>query len=158
MLNVKMLVAVALFVGVGYAAAGQQASEAEKEQAKRDQLRIAVQEICPVSGRKLGEHGAPLKVKIGEETVFLCCKGCQHKKVDQKHWATIHANFARAQAQCPVRDKALPKSPKWALAEGQIVYVCCPGCIKKIEADPKTYLQKVDELYMASLKAKQRAR
>ena len=52
-------------------------------------------------------------------------------------------------------DKALPKNAKWTIAEGQIVYICCPPCAKKITADPKTYLQKVDELYAASLKAKE---
>jgi len=39
----------------------------------------------------------------------------------------------------------------------QIVYVCCPSCIKKIEADPKTYLGKVDDLYAASLRARRAA-
>ena len=155
MKNVKMLFAVTLFVGIGQAASGQEATKPDKEQIARDQLRAAVQEICPVSGNKLGEHGAPIKVKIGQETVFLCCKGCLQGKVDAKHWATIHTNFASAQAMCPVMNKKLPKNPKWTIAKGQIVYICCPPCAKKITADPKTYLQKVDQLYRASLKAKQ---
>ena len=54
--------------------------------------------------------------------------------------------------------KDLPKQPKWTVVEGQIVYVCCPPCTKKIEADPETYLQKIDELYVASLKAKTKRR
>ena len=84
--------------------------------------------------------------------MFLCCKGCLKSKIDAKHWATIHANFAKAQVQCPVMKKTLPKNPKWTIVEGRIVYVCCPPCIKKIEANPKTYLKMVDELYAASLK------
>ena len=155
MKNVKMLFAVTLFVGIGQAASGQEATKPDKEQIARDQLRAAVQEICPVSGNKLGEHGAPIKVQIGQETVFLCCKGCLQGKVDAEHWATIHANVASAQARCPVMDKALPKNPKWTIAEGQIVYICCPPCAKKITADPKTCLRKVDQLYSVSLKAKQ---
>jgi hypothetical protein len=77
-------------------------------------------------------------------------------KINQKHWATIHANVAKAQAKCPVMDKALPKNPKWTIVKGQIVYVCCPPCTKKITADPKTYLQAVDKLYTASLEAKKK--
>ncbi|MEO8495941.1 MAG: hypothetical protein ABI614_12775, partial [Planctomycetota bacterium] len=54
-----------------------------QEVPRHDQIHIAVQEICPISGQKLGEHGAPLKVKIGEEHLFVCCRGClQGKSVD----------------------------------------------------------------------------
>lgn len=133
------------------------AAEPGAEQAKKptsEEIRIAVQGICPVSGQKLGAHGKPIEVKIGKEQLFLCCKGCTSGKVKPEHWATIHANFAKAQGICPVMKNELPKNAKWTVVEGRIVYVCCPPCIKKIEADPKTYLKKVDELYLASLKAK----
>ena len=125
-----------------------------EEPSKRDQLKIQVQAICPVSGQKLGDHGAPIKAKIGKEHVFLCCKACLKGKVNPKHWATIHANFAKAQRICPVMKHELPKKPKWTIVEGQIVYICCPPCTKKIAADPKGYLTKIDELYAASLKVK----
>jgi len=52
----------------------------------------------------------------------------------------------------------LPKKPKWTIVEGQIVYVCCPPCTKKIAAKPQKYLRAIDELYIASLKAKKKAR
>ncbi len=155
MKNVKMLLVVALLVGISQVARAQEA----EQQPTRDQLRIAVQKICPVSGGKLGGHGSPVKVTVGKakQQVFLCCKGCIQKKMDPKHWATIHANFAKLQAKCPVMNKPLPKSPKWTVGEGQRVYVCCPPCIKKIAADPKTYLQKVDQLYAASLQQEKQA-
>lgn len=129
-----------------------------QELSQRDQLHIAVQEICPVSGQKLGAHGAPIKVKIGEEIVFLCCKGCLQGKVNPQHWATIHANFARAQGICPVMKHKLPENPKWTIIQGQIVYVCCPPCTKKVAADPAAYLRQVDKLYAASLQAKRTQR
>ena len=44
-----------------------------QELSKSDQIHIAVQQICPISGQKLGEHGAPIKVKTGEEQLFVCC-------------------------------------------------------------------------------------
>ncbi len=154
MKNVKMLLVVALLVGIGQVARAQEA----KQSITRDQLRAAAQKICPVSGKKLGGHGSPIKVTVGsaKQQVFLCCKGCIQKKMDPKHWATIHANFAKAQGSCPIMGKPLPKNPKWTVVEGQIVYVCCPPCIKKIAADPKTNLQKVDKLYAASLQQAKR--
>ncbi len=137
-------------------AAQQTPEERAKEQQKRDQLRAAVQEICPVSGGKLGSMGAPIKVKVGEENIFMCCKGCLKQKIKPEHWGTIHANFARAQGICPVMKHKLPKKPKWTIVEGQIVYVCCPPCTKKINADPVTYLREVDQLFAASLDAKKK--
>ncbi|GIX05091.1 MAG: hypothetical protein KatS3mg114_0960 [Planctomycetaceae bacterium] len=150
----RMLVLLALLVGVGRIASGQGQTERDREQVRRDEVLIAVQQICPVSGQKLGEHGTPIKVTIGEqkEQVFLCCRGCLQQKVEPKHWATIHANFAKAQRVCPVMKQELPQSPKWTIVEGHVVYVCCPPCTKKIEADPKAFVRQIDQLYAASLK------
>ena len=53
----RMLVGIALFVGLGSFTSSEELSD--KDRAKRDQLRIAVQEICPVSGAKLAGHGQP---------------------------------------------------------------------------------------------------
>ena len=152
----RMLIVLALTMSTGQVVNGQDRSRTDQEQARRDQLRIAVQEICPTSGNKLGEHGDPIKVTVGKEKeeVFLCCKGCLKQKLDPKHWTTIHANFAKAQRICPIMKKKLPKNPKWVVVQGQIVYTCCPPCVKKILADPITHLRKIDELYMASLKTK----
>ena len=127
-----------------------------QELSERDQIRVAVQEICPVSGQRLGEHGAPIKVKVGEEEVFLCCRACLNGKINPQHWATIHANFAQAQRICPVMKHDLPKQPKWTIVRGQIVYVCCPPCTKKIAAEPEKFLKQIDDLYMASLQARKR--
>ncbi len=158
MMVARMLLSLTVLVNAGQVASAQNRSQAVREQAKRDQIRIAVQEICPTSGNKLGEHGAPIKVKVGEETVFLCCQSCLKGKIDPQHWATVHANFAKAQRICPIMKKKLPEKPKWTIVEGQIVYVCCPPCTEKIAADPKTHLRAIDELYVASLRAKQALR
>ena len=119
---------------------------------EHDQLKIAVQKICPVSGKPLGSMGAPPKVRVGEEEVFLCCKGCSKGPINKEHWSTIHSNFAKAQGICPVMEKELPAKPKWTFVKGQIVYICCPPCTKKIQAEPDKYLGKVDSYYQASLK------
>ena len=119
---------------------------------KHDQLKIATQKICPVSGNPLGSMGTPTKVRVGDEEVFLCCQGCTQGQINKQHWATIHANFAKAQGKCPVMEKTLPAKPKWTIVKGQIVYICCPPCTKKIQADPDKYLAKVGSYYTASLK------
>ena len=159
MRTARMLFALMLIAGLGKSAVSQEtADDRRKEQLRRDQLQIAAQEICPTSGQRLGEHGPPIKVRVGKETVFLCCKGCLKQKINPLHWATIHANFAKAQRICPVMKHELPKNPKWTIVEGQIVYVCCPPCTEKIAAAPGSYLRKLDELYTASLTARQSRR
>jgi uncharacterized protein with PIN domain len=158
MANVKILCAVMLLAGTANADDSQESAEKAK-QARRDQLRIAVQEICPVSGQKLGSMGTPVKVALGKEKeeVFLCCKGCAKGKINPKHWATIHTNIAKAQGKCPVMDKALPKNPKWAIVNGRIIYIRCPPCSKKLADTPEPYFEKLDEYYTTSLKAKRAA-
>lgn len=151
----SMVVLAVLVAAVCQTAVAQQPQSADRQQPTPDQLQIAVQQICPVSGQKLGAMGAPVKAKIGEENIFLCCKGCAKGKVKPEHWATIHANFAKAQGTCPVMGKPLPKDPKWTIVEGRIVFVCCPPCIEKVKAEPEKYLEKVDALYAASLQAEE---
>ena len=126
-----------------------------EEQQRRDELRAAVQAICPVSGEKLGSMGDPLKIRIGEESVFLCCQGCARQPVKKEHWATIHKNIAKAQGTCPVMGEDLPAKPKFVVVEEQVVYVCCPPCTKTVAADPQRYLREIDALYAAAIEKKQ---
>ncbi len=114
-------------------------------QAKSDQLHVAAQGICPVSGRKLGSMGAPIKVKVGEkEHAFLCCKGCQSKQLSAEHWATVQANLAKAQGICPVMGKPVSADMKSTVVNGRKIFVCCPPCIEKINADPSGFVAKLD--------------
>ena len=159
----RMFFAVAFIVGVGQVVKGHDGHDHSKEGpqlTQREQLRVAVQGICPVSGEKLGAHGAPIKVTLGaqKQEVYYCCQGCLNQKIDPQHWATIHANFASAQRICPVMEKPIPKNPKWTIVDGQIIYICCPPCSKKLAANPEPFLQKLDGYYSASLQAKQARR
>ncbi|MBM4090669.1 MAG: hypothetical protein FJ276_14795 [Planctomycetes bacterium] len=139
------LIPFAVAIGIGSVAPAQSPSP-------RENLHITVQKICPISGETLGQRGQPVKVRIDEETVYLCCKACLKNEVNPRHWITIHANIAKAQRICPVMKHELPDNPKWTIVEGQIIFVCCPPCIPKIEADPATYRRQVDQLYEKSLK------
>ena len=159
----RMFFAVALIVAVGQVVKGYDGHDHSQEgpqPSKREQLRAAVQEICPVSGERLGEHGPPIKVAIGDQGqhVYFCCQACLKGKIDPQHWAKIHANFASAQRMCPVMGKPLPQNPKWTIVDGQVIYICCPSCSKKLAADPEPYLRKLDGFYTASLQAKQARR
>ena len=42
-----------------------------------DDVLIAKQKICPVTGEPLGSMGAPVRVAVSGRTVFVCCKGCE---------------------------------------------------------------------------------
>ncbi len=42
-----------------------------------DRALIAKQEVCPVTGAKLGSMGDPVKVVVKGQTVFLCCAHCE---------------------------------------------------------------------------------
>jgi Cu(I)/Ag(I) efflux system membrane fusion protein len=41
-----------------------------------DRALARAQQLCPVTDLPLGSMGVPVKITVGDETVFLCCKGC----------------------------------------------------------------------------------
>jgi hypothetical protein len=43
---------------------------------KADEKAIAAQKVCPVSKEDLFSMDGPLKVSRGEQSTFICCKGC----------------------------------------------------------------------------------
>jgi YHS domain-containing protein len=125
-----------------------------ERQAHSDHMQIAAQGICPVSGQKLGAMGEPIKVKVGEnEVAFLCCKGCLGKQLSAEHWVTIQTNLAKAQGTCPVMGKPVDASMKSTVVNGRKIFVCCPPCIEKIQADPATFVAKVDSQIAANTPA-----
>ena len=127
-----------------------------EDQLRREQLRIAVQEICPISGEKLGAMGTPIKVAAGDskEEVYLCCEGCTNGKIDQKLWGTIHRSIAKAQGKCPISKKDLPRKPKSTVVEGQVIYVARLASIEEVQAEPEAALLQVDEFYASYIKEK----
>jgi hypothetical protein len=127
---------------------------AADSQPNTQQLLIAAQGICPVSGKALGSTGAPIKATTADgEEVYLCCMGCQGKPSSAVHSKTIQANLIKAQGVCPVTNEALPTDAQSTVVDGRRVFVCCPDCIAKIKADPSTYLARVNELYATSAHA-----
>lgn len=121
------------------------------EEAKTNRLLVKAQKICPVSGKGLTEMGGPVKAEIGKESLFLCCKACFGGQILNDHWDQIQANLKKAQGKCPVMGKPLPEKTLSTVVKGRRVFVCCPPCTNKIEADPKRYLAKVDKLLEENL-------
>jgi YHS domain-containing protein len=122
---------------------------------------IAKQKTCPVMDEPLGSMGAPLKVTGLGRDVFLCCKGCLKflREDPEKYLAklpplpapavtktsTADAAHVEAQKLCPVMDEPLDAmgGPYRTVVEGRVVYLCCPGCAKRLHADPAQYLEKL---------------
>ena len=118
-----------------------------------DRLLVDAQGICPVSGQKLGSHGDPVKATVGEQTIFLCCKGCVGKDIPKENWSKVLQTMAAAQGVCPVMKRALPKKPASLVVDGRTVFVCCNPCIAKVQADPGKYVAVVDQLLSNNQKA-----
>jgi hypothetical protein len=138
---------------VGLGAIGA-APESETAQQKHDRLLVAVQSICPVSGEKLGAHGAPVKTEFGEskENLFVCCKSCVGEEADAAHLATIHGRMVAAQGVCLVMNKPVDADSDSAVVSGQRYFLCCPPCEEKIQADLAAYQAKLDAAYESFLK------
>lgn len=108
MIRVTGLVALACFalVSAGIEAVAQSPSDSFALQAGKpevkvvplseaDQEGIARQKVCPVMGTKLDDHGQPVKVLIGQQPVYLCCKGCLGRvKANPEHYAEKAAELS----------------------------------------------------------------
>lgn len=44
-----------------------------------DQAGVAQQKVCPVMDTPLGDHGNPIKLMVGDQSLYVCCKGCIRK-------------------------------------------------------------------------------
>lgn len=112
----------------------------------RNDLLIAAQRMIPVGGEDLRAMGGPIRAKSGDQTVFLCCKECLGKPISKENWAKVTANLASAQGRCPVMNRPLPAGATSVVVNGRRVFVCCPTCTGKIEANPEKFLAVVDAM------------
>lgn len=126
-----------------------------------DQAAIERQKLCPVMDEPLGSMGTPLKVTGLGRDIFLCCKGCLKflEKEPEKYLAKLSvlpgsavakatqadAQYVAIQKVCPVMDEPLDAmgGPYKTVVDSRVVYLCCPGCAKKLHANPAAYLQKL---------------
>jgi len=134
------------FFAVGLMLSAAAFAEEKEKSVDEDALLIAAQNICPVSGKDLRAMGGPVKAKSGDQAVFLCCKECLGKPISKENWAKVTANLAAAQGRCPVMNRPLPQGAKAVVVNGRRIFVCCPPCIGKIQANPDKFLAVVDAM------------
>ncbi len=128
-----------------------------------DKLLASLQRTCPITGKRLGSMGAPLKVMLDGKPLFVCCQPCAKKLKSEsaKHFKQYYApkqkevrpgifeasladaGAIEAQYICPVMNKDLGSMgpPMKVNLDGKAVYVCCLGCVKKLQDSPKEYLE-----------------
>lgn len=64
------------------------------------------------------------------------------QKLPKEEWIVVYE-----QKICPVSDEVLGSmgTPIKVTVEGQDVYICCEGCRKSLEENPKKYLEKLSK-------------
>lgn len=133
-----------------------------------DREGVARQGICPVTEGAF-DHGEPIKLMIGNQALYVCCQECVDavKKNPQVYLQKAARTAAsrpteasgpvqvsatratdqdraaiQAQRLCPVMNKPLgDHGVPWKVSVGRdVVFVCCAGCIRKVEQNPQRYL------------------
>lgn len=124
---------------------------------RADAAAIAFQKVCPVMNKPLDAMGGPWKFNVRGRDVYVCCPGCTKalEREPAKYLAMLptppaakatQADSAAIATQkvCPVMNESLTSmGGAWKVyAKGQPVFVCCKGCITKVEQNPDFYLSK----------------
>lgn len=139
-----------------------------------DRPAITRQAVCPVMGSPLGEHGDVTKMMVGNQPLYLCCEACVEKvqqnpdlylrqasnvavRANQTPPASTMMTVAQAtdadraaiaaQRVCPVMNQPLGGhgAPLKVTVNGQSMYLCCRGCLRKVSDNPALYLSKAAE-------------
>lgn len=152
--NAVCMFALAMVVAPLGAAWSQEGPKDEAQQ-RRAKLRIAVQKICPVSGKPLTAASVAFTHTDPEtkEQLYVCCKGCVKGTPKDEHLAVIAESLAAAQKHCLVmKDNEITPESKTAIINGQRIYICCPPCTRKMANSPEPYLKELDRLHGIAVK------
>jgi hypothetical protein len=66
-----------------------------------DQRLAEAQRWCPVSEEPLGSMEGPIKVSLGKQTVFLCCKSCEKRALANPEQTLAKVKELKEKAQAP---------------------------------------------------------
>ena len=124
-------------------------ASAMDEHGKKHEAKKA-QETCPVMGGKINKS---LYADVNGHRVYVCCKGCIStiKKDPDKYIKVLKdkgETVAKVQEKCPVMGGKINKK-LYADVNGKRIYVCCPGCVGKIKADPDNYIKALEDQSVA---------
>lgn len=132
------------------------------------------QKYCAVETKnRLGSMGKPFKLTIEDQTVFLCCEGCEKaaKRDPQKTLACVEDLQVQTElAQLDPTDRKLVEQQKFCatdpesrlgsmgppvklMIKDQPVFLCCAGCRKAALKDPDKTLAAVNKLKAANAPA-----
>ena len=96
-------------------------------------------EKCPVSGQPIAEGKGKVVTFQGKQ-VRVCCGKCEKAfpKAPKVHLAkALNPKLKDAGNElCPIMNKPV-KDDEFVVYKNKIVKICCPGCDKKLEANPK---------------------
>jgi YHS domain-containing protein len=110
------------------------------------QAEVKAQTTCPVMGGKINKSQY---VDVKGKRIYVCCPGCIGKiKADPDEYIEKledeGVTVAKLQTHCPVMGGKI-NTAQYADVKGKRIYVCCPGCIGKIEAAPEKYIAKLEK-------------
>lgn len=120
----------------------------EKIDAKIIETQAAIYptENCVVSQAKYTGMGGPVDQVVGNRLVRLCCNNCVEKLAadEDGYLAKLDAAVVAAQGPsyeattCPISGGALGSmgDPVELVFSGQLVKLCCSGCVDKFYANP----------------------
>lgn len=63
----------------GDASGGEATEEGLAKLSEDERVAAMEQEVCPVSGQPLGSMGAPKKLDLAGESIWICCDSCEEK-------------------------------------------------------------------------------
>ncbi len=95
-----------------------------------------VQTTCPVTGEELEADFQSFWVMNKE--LRVCCKKCLAKVSKDPAPYFDKLQGRKKQTHCPVMGGEIDPEVS-SVVQGQRVYHCCPGCEKKMAADPAKY-------------------
>ena len=75
-----------------------------------DRLLVEAQQFCPIlSDNKLGSMGAPVKVLVDGQPVFLCCSGCKKNALDHPQETLAKVASLKRKKSAPMEKMAEPE-------------------------------------------------
>ena len=134
----------------------------------QDQTLAKEQRFCPVMPHsRLGSMGTPAKVMVEGQPVLVCCDMCKDKAIagGKKTLKMVEKlkDVNEELADLPVEEREAIEAQKFCAVmnssllgamgapikleiDGESVYLCCEGCMKKAKANPAGTLAAAEKL------------